>query len=149
MRKTNDGSVSSQRMYFLDNLKSFIILLVVIFHVAMGFTTWDLKWWWVNDIQKSMFFDLFILETDVYIMPIMFMIAGYFASTILVRKGVTIFWQDKLRRIIIPWASGVLLIAPFISYSVIFSRTDTPPNFFLSGVMISSVRITSRVLSGF
>jgi glucan biosynthesis protein C len=130
MEEINDQSASSQRMYFFDNLKAFIILLMVVFHVAMGFTTWDLKWWWVNDIQKNTFFDFFILETDVYIMPIMFMIAGYFASTILVKKGMAIFWQDKFRRIIIPWIAGVLLITPFISYSVIFSRTDAPPNYF-------------------
>jgi glucan biosynthesis protein C len=130
MEKINDGSASSQRIYFLDNLKAFIILLMVVFHVALGYTTWDIKWWDVNDIQKSKFFDYFIQETDVYIMPIMFMIAGYFASMVLVKKGMALFWQDKLRRIVLPWIAGVLLIAPFISYSIIFSRTDTPPNYF-------------------
>ena len=122
--------LSNQRMYFLDNLKAFIILLMVVFHVGMGYTTWDLKWWTVNDIQKSKFFDWFILETDVYIMPIMFMIAGYFAPMVLDKKGVAVFWQDKLKRIVLPWLGGVLFIAPFISYSILFSRMDTPPNYF-------------------
>lgn len=130
MEKHPEEAVSSQRMYFFDNLKAFIILLMVVFHVALGYTTWDLKWWDVNDIQKSTFFDLFVFETDVYIMPIMFMIAGYFAPIVLVKKGMSLFWQDKLQRIVLPWIAGVLLIAPFISYSIIFSRTNTPPNYF-------------------
>ena len=119
-----------QRLYFLDNLKAFIILLMVVFHVGMGYTTWNLEWWTVNDIQKNTFFDFFILETDVYIMPIMFMIAGYFAPMALVKKGIASFWQEKIKRIVLPWIGGVLFIAPFIAYSIFFSRMDTPPNFF-------------------
>jgi|GEM_PF-256561 len=119
-----------RRMYFFDNLKVFVILLMVVFHIAMGYTTWDLKWWWVNDIKKDNFFDLFVLETDVYIMPIMFMIAGYFAAMVLVKKEVSKFWQEKIQRIVLPWIGGVVFIAPLVGYSVVFSRTDTPPNYF-------------------
>jgi len=119
-----------QRIYFLDNLRAFIILLVVVFHVAMGYTTWNLKWWYVNDIQKSIFFDLFILETDVYIMPIMFLIAGYFACPVLLTKGTALFWKDKLQRIVLPWIAGVMFIAPVIAYTAIFTRADTPPGYF-------------------
>ena len=126
----NMQAVNKQRVYFFDNLKAFIILLMVVFHIAMGYTTWDLKWWTVNDIQKNMFFDFFVLETDVYIMPIMFMIAGYFAPMVLVKKGISIFWQDKLKRIVLPWIGGVLFIAPLIAYSSFFSRMDTPPDYF-------------------
>jgi glucan biosynthesis protein C len=123
-------SAMAKRMYFFDNLKAFIILLIVVFHVAMGYTTWDLKWWYVNDIYKSNIFDLFILSTDVYIMPIMFMIAGYFAAAVLFKKDITVFWQDKCKRIVLPWIAGVVFIAPLIAYSAIYSRTDTPPNYF-------------------
>jgi glucans biosynthesis protein C len=124
------GAGVKQRMYFFDNLRAFIILSLVVFHVAMGYTTWDLNWWYVNDIQKSKIFDFFILGIDVYVMPIMFLIAGYFASPVLLHKGTTRFWGDKLRRIVVPWVAGVLFIAPAIAYSAIFSRTDTPPNYF-------------------
>lgn len=121
--------VSKQRLYFFDNLKAFIILLMVVFHIAMGYTTWDLKWWTVNDIQKDKFFDFFVLGTDVYIMPIMFMIAGYFAPRVLVKKGITSFGQDKLQRIVLPWIGGVVFIAPLIAYSSLFSRMATPPDY--------------------
>jgi glucan biosynthesis protein C len=122
-------AVNKQRLYFFDNLKAFIILLMVVFHIGMGYTTWDLKWWTVNDIQKNKFFDFFILETDVYIMPIMFMIAGYFAPMVLGKKGIAAFWQDKWKRIVLPWIGGVLFIAPLIAYSSFFSRMDTPPDY--------------------
>lgn len=130
MRANNLESTTKQRLFFLDNLKAFIILLMVIFHVAMGYTTWDLKWWTVNDIEKHHFFDLFVFETDVYIMPIMFLIAGYFAASPLCTNSLKNFWRNKLARIIIPWIIGVLGIAPLIAYSTPFSRMDTPPSYY-------------------
>lgn len=124
-------SPSKPRLYFFDNLRAFIILLVVVFHIGMCYTTWDLEWWCVNDIKKSKFFDYFVLETDVYIMPIMFMIAGYFAPMVLINNGIASFWQVKLRRIVVPWIGGTLLIAPLIAYSTLFSRMEVPPNYFI------------------
>lgn len=122
---------SPPRLYFFDNLRAFIIMLMVIFHIGMGYTTWNLAWWTVNDIQKNIFFDMFVLATDVYIMPVMFLIGGYFAPMVLVKKGWQVFCKAKLLRIVLPWLFGVLCIAPFIAYSSLVSRMDTPPNFFV------------------
>lgn len=118
------------RHYFFDNLRAFIVLVVVVFHVAMGYTTWNLDWWPVNDIRKHVFFDWLVLSTDVYIMPVMFLIAGYFAPPVLLRKGMALFWRDKLRRIVLPWALGVLLIAPVISYVAVSRHSSTPLDYF-------------------
>lgn len=127
----NMCTVNQKRMYFFDNLRACIILVVIVFHVAMGYTTWKLPWWYVNDVENSKFFDLFILGIDVFLMPIMFLIAGYFAPAVLFNNGVARFWQNKFRHIVLPWLGGVLFIAPLIAYSAIFSRTDTPPNYLL------------------
>lgn len=129
---------NTQRLYFFDNLRAGIILLMVIFHVALGYTTWDLPWWYINDMEKSSFFDLFVFETDVYIMPIMFLIAGYFAPMILLKKGALKFWKNKTTRIIIPWVLGVILIAPLIAYSPLVTHIGNPPapdyfDFWLNG----------------
>ncbi|WP_054258895.1 acyltransferase family protein [Propionispora sp. 2/2-37] len=124
------SGADKSRMYFFDNLRAAIILIMVFFHVAMGYTTWDLKWWYVNDIQKNSFFDLFVFATDVYIMPVMFFIAGYFAPAVLLKQGLVLFWRNKLIRIVLPWLGGVLMIAPLIAYSAIFSRTEAPPSYF-------------------
>lgn len=120
---------TKKRLYFLDNLKAFIIILVVLFHVAIGYTHWNLSWWFVNDIEQHTFFDLFGFQVDVYLMPIMFLIAGYFAAPALFNKNIIKFWKSKLRRVIIPWILGVLFITPIIAYAIPFSRMDNPPSF--------------------
>lgn len=119
-----------ERMYFFDYLRAAIILLVIVFHVAIGYMDPAPQWWYVVDTQHHVFFNLFVMDTDVFIMPVMFLIAGYFALPVLKQQGASVFWQKKLVRIVLPWLAGVLLFAPAITYMIWFSRTPTPPPYF-------------------
>ena len=49
-------------------------------------------------------------------MPVLFFAAGYFALTSLEKKGVWKFLEDKVKRILIPWALAVLIVAPLALY---------------------------------
>ncbi|HWR38090.1 MAG TPA: acyltransferase family protein, partial [Patescibacteria group bacterium] len=115
------------RLYFLDNLRSFIILLVIAFHVSLGYMFPPLEWWYVIDIKQSLFFTAFVMLVDVFIMPTMFLIAGYFTVPVLQRGSVSAFFRNKINRIVLPWIAGVLLLAPAITYMIWFSRSATPP----------------------
>ncbi|WP_346355681.1 acyltransferase family protein [Azotosporobacter soli] len=116
-----------ERLYFFDNLRTAIILLVIVFHVAISFMHKPPQWWYVIDTQNSKLFDLFVMLADVFIMPVLFLTAGYFALPALLRKGGSAFWRSKGLRIVLPWLCGVMLFAPLITYMIYFSRTPTPP----------------------
>jgi hypothetical protein len=116
----------SGRIYFLDNLKTFIILLVVFFHSAYAYSIYYSEDWFVVDTQKSFFFDVFIMVAFAFMMPVMFFVAGYFGDRSLARKGQLWFWRDKFYRIIIPWALGVLILAPARGYMHSLSRNLYP-----------------------
>ncbi|WP_207857989.1 acyltransferase family protein [Lucifera butyrica] len=122
---------TGNRIYFLDNLRAFIVLLVIAFHVSITYMAHAPQWWYVVDTQNSSLFTLFVMATDVYIMPIMFFIAGYFAVPVLQRKGTIVFLKDKFFRIVLPWIGGVLFLAPVITYMIWYSRSSTPPEYFL------------------
>jgi glucan biosynthesis protein C len=128
----------NSRIYFLDNLKAAIILLLIAYHVAMGYTTWKLSWWWVNDIEQNPLFDFFVLTTSVYIMPIMFFIAGYFSLPVLLKKGIGGLWRDKTKRIVLPWLGGWFFLAPITVYFNIISNTSTPPDYFTFWISLFS-----------
>jgi glucan biosynthesis protein C len=116
----------SGRLFFLDNLKTFIILLVVFFHAAYAYSIYLSQDWYVVDTQNSLFFDVFILSAFAFMMPVMFFVAGYFGISSLARKGQLAFWRDKLLRIVIPWALGVVFLAPAIGYMHSVSRNLCP-----------------------
>jgi glucans biosynthesis protein C len=119
----HDGA---ERLHFLDNLKTFIIFLVVFFHSAYAYTIYFSKDWYVVDTQQSLFFDVFIMVVFAFIMPVMFFVAGYMGIASLARRGQADFWRDKFRHIIAPWALGAMIIAPAIAYMAHASRGDYP-----------------------
>ncbi|MBM7867466.1 acyltransferase family protein [Heliobacterium gestii] len=120
---------SSERLYFIDNLRVFTIFLVIVLHASLCYMVYAPQWWYVVDPQRSFVFDINVLLIDIFIMPTMFFAAGYFATPTLRKKGTGAFWIDKGWRILLPWVLGSLCLAPLIAYMIIFSRTDTPPNY--------------------
>ncbi len=121
--------IGKERIFYLDNLRSFIVLVVIVFHAALAYMLFAPTWWPVVDTQQNLFFTGVVLLTDVPIMPIMFMIAGYFGLASMVRRGQAAFWREKLLRIVLPWILGFLTIAPWATYFWLLSRLKHPPSF--------------------
>ncbi len=126
-RASNATPPTLGRLDYLDNLRSFIIVLVVVFHAAMSYMLFAPTWWYVVDTRQSLGFFCFVMITDVFIMPTMFLLAGYFALPSLLRKGDDGFTREKLKRVGIPWVVGTLFLAPVTTYFIWLSRTKTPP----------------------
>ena len=111
------------RLYFLDNLKWFIIWLMVVFHGAMCYMAYAPDWWYVVDkAQPVLSATLFVCWADIFIMPVMFFISGYFGLMSMARHGMLLFWQKKVARIILPWLFGSIFIAPAVTYIILASR---------------------------
>lgn len=123
-------SAGKQRLAFLDNLKGVVILLVILDHVLVGYMEPPPPAWYVVDSQRTPLFRPFIMLLDIFVMPIMFFVAGYFTLPALMKRGMVAFWQNKLRRIVFPWVAGVLVFAPMITYMRFVSRLQKPPAFF-------------------
>jgi glucan biosynthesis protein C len=111
---------STDRVIFLDNIRYLMVLLVVVLHSALGYTN-NASWWTVND-ENSIFIDYLLGVLDVFLMPTLFFIAGYFALPSLQQKGKWLFIKGKLKRLGIPWLLGVFLLIPIINYIHLYSR---------------------------
>ncbi len=111
-----------QRLFFLDNLKAFVVNWMILLHIALCYIVMPLPWWYVLDPQPSVGLNYFVMITDMVIMPIMFFISGYFAIRSLAKKTGKDFWMPKWTRIGIPWLIGILIIAPLTSIIMPYSR---------------------------
>lgn len=112
----------SERNYALDDLRLFVIFLVIVLHASISYMAYAPDWWYVLDRDRSLFFTGLVLLVDVPIMLVMFFLAGYFAYPSLAKRGPAAFLRDKLVRIGLPWAAGALLLAPPTAYMIYFSR---------------------------
>lgn len=118
---------SEERIYFFDNIRYLMVLLVVVLHSAAGYSFYS-SWWPVNDLN-SYVFDVVLAVLDVFLMPTLFFIAGYFALPSLKRKSTWSFIKNKLRRLGIPCLVGIVLFNPVNTYITNYSRGYNYLNF--------------------
>jgi len=115
--------MNNSRIHSLDNLKWAIVWLMVVFHAAMCYMAYAPEWWYVVDKSQPLFSaTAFVCWTDIFIMPVMFFVSGYFGLMSFAKHGCRNFWKSKLRRIVLPWLFGAMVIAPFIAYIMLASR---------------------------
>ncbi len=113
---------AAPRLFFLDNLRVFVVFLVVILHGSLIYMAYAPEWWYVLNPENSIVFTMMVLVIDVPIMMVMFFLAGFFAYPSLARHGSHAFFTNKFIRIGIPWIFGVLLLAPPTAYMILYSR---------------------------
>ena len=112
MSQTNPGTTT--RIAFLDHIRYLMVLLVVVYHSVAAYSTVAPHW----AVHDSSFFAADIVREllDVFMMPVLFFVAGYFALPVLEKKGVWGFLKDKVKRLLIPWALVVLVVTPLVFY---------------------------------
>ena len=122
-----------ERESWIDYLRSFIILTVVIHHASLAYTTFahfNKEYTYFQHTQWLMFSDGLVLMilvyfNDIFFMSLMFLISGFFVISSLKRKGTRLFINDRFRRLFVPFILGVTLIALLAYYpSYIYSHED-------------------------
>jgi len=106
------------RLYFLDNLRTFLILLVVLLHAGIVYETILEDTWIVSDPSKNSSIGLIRMYLDLFVMFIIFFISGYFIPRSLKNKTSWEFIKSKFKRIMLPWIMAVFTLIP--AYKVIF-----------------------------
>src|SRR5512133_28876 len=122
-----------EREYWIDYLRSLIILTVVIHHAALAYTTYahfDKEAYILSthpmvDVHRWIGFDGIVYFNDIFFMSLMFLISGLFVISSLKRKGARLFINERFRRLFVPFIFGVTLIALLAYYpSYIYSHDD-------------------------
>jgi len=118
---------NQKRMYFLDNLRTIIIFLVILYHaggVYEGTGMWA-SFWIVDDPSTNNLSGIFGLIIDVFVMATLFFVSGYLVPMSLKNKSGWGFLKAKFKRLIIPWILAVLTLIPL--YKVIYLASRNLP----------------------
>jgi hypothetical protein len=127
----------------LDNLRAFVILLVLSFHSVLAYLDFlpaspfpfdDPPYLWrafpVVDHERWLGFDLFCAWQDVFLMSLFFFLSGLFVWPSLERKGAGIFLHDRVLRLGVPFALVVALLMPLANYPT-YLQTAVDRSFFV------------------
>jgi fucose 4-O-acetylase-like acetyltransferase len=124
MANTEKGKITENRIYFLDNLRTFMIFLVVLVHAGGVYESsgmWG-SFWIVDDPSTNNLSGILFLIMDIFMMPTIFLISGFFAPLSLKNKTAWAFLKTKFKRLIIPWIIAVLTLIPLYKIIYLYSR---------------------------
>jgi len=123
----------------LDNLRAFVILLVLAFHSVLAYLNFlpaspfpfdSPPYLWrsfpIVDSRRWFGFDLFCAWQDVFLMSLFFFLSGLFVWRSLSRKGTAVFFFDRVLRIGLPFALVVALLMPAALYPTYLHTAVAP-----------------------
>jgi len=110
------------RIYFLDNLRTFMIFLVVVLHAGIVYEPILENTWIVSDPVKANGIGLIRMYLDIFVMFTIFFISGYLIPNSLKNKSNWTFITSKFRRIMIPWMVAVFTMIPAYKAIFLYSR---------------------------
>ena len=121
------------RLFFIDNLRWSMILLVISMHAADTYSPLG-SWYFTDRTPLSRASLLFFAAWQTYLqsffMGLLFFVAGFFAPASLARKGARQFARDRAFRLGLPVLFYMFVLGPITEYFVAHSWTSTRPTSF-------------------
>ncbi len=110
------------RIYFLDNLRTFLILMVVVLHSGLVYESVLTSSWIVSDPVKDNNIGLIRLYLDLFVMFSIFFISGYFLPSSVKKQSAFSYLKSKFKRIMLPWLIAVVTLIPAYKFVFLYSR---------------------------
>lgn len=114
-----------KRLYFADNLRTWMVILVVLQHLA--------------ELYNTLY--LFMMLNSAYFMGLLFLLAGYFTPGSFERKEPRAFLKDRLLRLGVPTLIYAFILSPITRIGTHGLAGNTPASLFSLGVMWFAVML--------
>jgi surface polysaccharide O-acyltransferase-like enzyme len=124
MLKTSDSgdhtTLAADRVVPLDRARTFITLLVVLYHSVINYTYFGIG----GDRMRWLGFDLVVLFCDSFFMACMFFIAGLFVRDSLSRRGPANYLAHRTFRLGVPFLISIFVLMPIAYYRYYHQEFD-------------------------
>jgi len=111
----NSNTHTATRLAFIDNVRIFVITLVIAHHAAQAYGPTGGAWPIANPIRSFLLGPFFTVNAA-FFMGLLFLISGYFVAWSYERKGAGAFLKGRFTRIGIPLLVFTLCVLGPISY---------------------------------
>jgi glucans biosynthesis protein C len=111
-------AAKSSRLFFIDYLRAFLIILVIMLHLAFTYGS-SINLWYYHDTTNALTAGLvtsLIGIGQAFCLGLFFLISAYFAPRAYDRKGAGPFLRDRLLRLGLPLFIYDSLINPFVVF---------------------------------
>lgn len=128
-----------KRLYYLDYLRVFLTILVIVHHSAIAYGAGGS--WIYEDVDKSqltisaILLTIFTAVNQSFFMGFFFFLSGYFTPRSYDRKGAGAFLKERLLRLGIPLIIYVFILGPIITYLAHFTDDLSLTDYYLEQVI--------------
>ena len=109
--------LTKPRMLYVDNLRSVLISMVVLLHLAITYGA-NGDWWYNEKVPESTLsgvaLTLYTTIAQAFTLAFFFMISSYFCPPAYDKKGPGVFAKDKLKRLGIPFLFYFAVLNPIL-----------------------------------
>ena len=102
------------RYHYMDNLRALAMLTGVVFHASLAYSPM-LHFFWLTADQQSPVIDVFAWFSHLFRMPVFFLIAGFFATFLLEKRGLKRFLINRSMRVLLPF----LIFLPLVLWAIV------------------------------
>ncbi len=105
------------RKLYIDNLKTFLIVLVMLLHIAV--TYGPIGFWYYYErtgLLSTYLLGFFVSFNQAFLLGLFFMVSAYFIIPSYHIKGADLFIRDRFKRLGIPLLFYIIIIGPFLIY---------------------------------
>ena len=136
-----------KRRHDLDALRGFAMLLGIGLHASLSFFP---GFWAVTDNKADLDagYDEFFLAVHGFRMPLFFLLSGFFTVMVWRRRGMSSLLGQRVKRIAVPLAIGVVTIVPLVDWVVerAVDRPDDPGTALFVAIAEGDSEATLRAL---
>jgi len=138
-RLAEQGVVMPRSSLALDNLRAFVILLVLSFHSVLAYLQFlpaepfpfdSAPYLWrafpIVDSHRFLGFDLYCAWQDVFLMSLFFFLSGPFVWPSLGRRGTASFLHGRILRLGLPFVLVVAILMPPTLYPTYLQTASDP-----------------------
>ena len=118
--------VDTKRLYFIDNLKVALTILVIAHHVGQAYGPTG-GWWPIQEAVRTPWLGPFFTVNRSFFMSLFFMLSGYFMVLSYDRHGPTSFLKSHLLRLGAPLLFFFFLVIPLQQYFCHLNSGDLGP----------------------
>ena len=109
---TNERTGQTSTISRFGFVRAAAMLLGLLLHVCIFFMPPEKYFWGSGDYSGDILNAQFLNFIHLFRMQLFFLLAGFFAELVVDRKGLSTFVLDRLKRILLPFVVGVLVMVP-------------------------------------
>ncbi|WP_020531110.1 acyltransferase family protein [Flexithrix dorotheae] len=106
----------NSRLHSMDALRAITMFLGVVLHAAMSYQLHPRSGWPQDSHSANIVYDFVYQWIHSFRMPLFFLIAGFFTRFLYLKIGHASFLKHRIKRILIPFLVGLVLIVPITAF---------------------------------